>query len=285
MNRKQVAQETVEALERGTYQTPSGTVVDFAAQLASCIAGTRYYSPEDLEALQQQVLSQTAAQSTTSFVLVNETTLIGTARLVMGGKYRCVGALNFASAKNPGGGFLGGAQAQEESLARSSGLYKSLLECRTYYAQHRAQHTSLYSDRMIYSPACPVLRTDDGRWLEAPYLVDFLTSPAPNAGAIAKNEPHRLAEIQDIFHARAGKMLALAAHQGCDALVLGAWGCGAFRNDPELVVSVFWDYLNPGGAFWGRFHTVLFSVLDTSPTQKIYGAFVRRFGPLIPQTA
>lgn len=284
MNRKQIALETVQALKRGTYQTAKGTDIDFAAELASCVAGTRFYSPDDLEALHQQVLSQPAAHASTAFELVNETTLMGAARLVNSGKYRGVCVLNFASAKNPGGGFLGGAQAQEESLARSSGLYTSLLECRSYYAYHRAQYSSLYSDRMIYSPACPVLRTDDGRWLDAPYLVDFLTSPAPNAGAIAKNEPQNLVLIPAILHARMGKMLALAAHQGCKALILGAWGCGAFRNDPELVSSVFWEYLNPKGSYWGRFQTVLFSVLDTSPTQAIYGAFARRFAPLLAQT-
>src|SRR5258708_19046983 len=239
MNRKQVAQETVEALERGTYQAPGGVFVDFAAQLASCVAGTRYYSPEALDTLQQQVLAHPVAENATTFELVNETTLQGAERLVSSGKYQRVTALNFASAKNPGGGFLGGAQAQEESLARSSGLYKSLLECRDYYIHHRSQHTSLYSDRMIYSPACPVLRRDDGQWLDTPYLVDFLTSPAPNAGAITKNEPHNLSEIQDIFHARAGKMLALAAHQGFDSLVFGAWSCVPFITDPHLFVSYF----------------------------------------------
>src|SRR5579871_6649194 len=202
MNLKQIALDTVQALDRGTYHAPGGDIVDFAADLASCVAGTRCYSPDDLEALQEQVLSQLALHATTVFELVNETTLMGAARLVRSGKYRGVCALNFASAKNPGGGFLGGAQAQEESLARSSGLYTSLLECRGYDSYHRAQHTSMYSDRMIYSPACPVLRTDDGQWLKAHYLVDILTSAAPNAGAIAKNEPHNLVRIPAVLHAR-----------------------------------------------------------------------------------
>jgi uncharacterized protein (TIGR02452 family) len=197
---------------------------------------------------------------------------------VESGKYQHIGVLNFASAKHPGGGFLGGAKAQEESLARSSGLYHSLLRCSGYYAHHRQLKTCLYSDWMIFSPDCPILRTDRGDWLEAPFVVSFITSPAPNAGAIQFNEPHNRSKIPATFQERISKLLALAVHHGCDALVLGAWGCGAFRNDPEVVAPIFWEHLGPEGQFWGRFRKVQFSVLDTSPTQNIYNAFARYFG-------
>jgi uncharacterized protein (TIGR02452 family) len=208
---------------------------------------------------------------------VNETTLQGCARLAESQEFQRIAALNFASAKHPGGGFLSGAKAQEESLARSSGLYKSLLQCPTYYAYHRGQKTCLYSDRMIYSPTCPVLRTDEGDWLAQPYLVDFITSPAPNAGAIHRNQPHNRAQIAPVFKERCSKLLALAAYHGCEVLVLGAWGCGAFRNDPELVAPIFAEQLRPGGSYWGRFHKIVFSVFDTSPAQNIYRTFARQF--------
>ncbi|MEK8021409.1 MAG: TIGR02452 family protein, partial [Candidatus Parabeggiatoa sp.] len=69
------------------------------------------------------------------------------------------------------------------------------------------------------------------------------------------------------------KILSLAASYGCDALVLGAWGCGVFRNDPEMVAKAFYEHLYPQGAFWGFFQKVLFSVLDTSSQQKTVKAF------------
>jgi len=83
---------------------------------------------------------------------------------------------------------------------------------------------------MIYSPRCPVVRDDSGRWLSSPYVVDFITSAAPNAGAIMRNEPHNRARIAPTMYERVGKVLALAAHRQGDGLMLGAWGCGVFDN-------------------------------------------------------
>jgi uncharacterized protein (TIGR02452 family) len=277
MGLRQTAEGTVAALERGNYVAPSGNEVDFRPLLKRCLEGTKCYKPELLVSIREQVLANPAINARTEFELVNETTLQGSARIVESGQYRHVGVLNFASAKHPGGGFLGGAKAQEESLARSSGLYRSLLRCSDYYSFHRHLKTSLYSDWMIYSPDCPVFRTDRGDWLEAPYTVSFITSPAPNAGAIQANEPHNLAKVPSTFRERTSKLLALAVHHGCDALVLGAWGCGAFRNDPNVVAPIFWEHLGPEGQFWGRFKKVLFSVLDTSKTQFIYNAFAKYF--------
>ena len=185
----------------------------------------------------------------TTFSVTPETSLQGAARLTASKTYQRIAVLNFASARKPGGGFLGGAQAQEESLARSSGLYLSLLRCPEFYDFHRSLDTCLYSDRMIYSPRCPVVRDDAGLWLPTPYLVDFITSAAPNAGAIMRNEPHNRARIGPTLRERVGKVLALAAHYQVDALVLGAWGCGVFQNDPQLVAAAFYEWLRPR---WAR---------------------------------
>lgn len=273
MRLKQIAEETVAALERGNYTAPSGSVVDFAPLLKRCVEGTQCYKPEMLASIRDQVFARARIADRTEFELVNETTLQGAARMAGSKQYQRVGVLNFASARHPGGGFLGGAKAQEESLARSSGLYHSLLRCPGYYSYHRQLKTCLYSDWMIFSPDCPVLRTDRGEWLETPFVVSLITSPAPNAGAVRANEPHNLAQIPSVFRERISKLLALAAYHDCDALVLGAWGCGAFRNDPQVVAPIFWEHLGPQGPFWGRFKKVQFSVLDTSPAQTIYHAF------------
>src|SRR5258708_3593528 len=278
VNLRHIAEETVAALERGNYTAQSGNLVDFTPLLKRCVEGTKCYKPEALATIRQQVLATPSSIARTEFEVINEKTLQGSARIVESKQYQHIGVLNFASAKHPGGGFLGGAKAQEESLARSSGLYHSLLRCSGYYAHHRQLNTSLYSDWMIFSPDCPILRTDRGDWLEAPFVVSFITSPAPNAGAIKANEPHNHSKILETFRERISKLLALAVHHGCDALVLGAWGCGVFRNDPEVVASSFWEHLNPDGQFGQRFKKVQFSVLDTSQTQNIYNAFARYFG-------
>jgi uncharacterized protein (TIGR02452 family) len=276
--RTRIAGETVAALERGLYHTAAGQTVSLTVTLERCVAATQCYDPDALAVIRDKVLVEAVPYPETGFEVVNERSLQGTTRLTTTAQYDRVGVLNFASAKNPGGGFLGGAQAQEESLARSSGLYSSLLHCPDYYKAHKAFGSSLYSDRMIYSPACPVFRDDDGTWLERPYLVDFITSPAPNAGAIRANTPEDLGRVESVLRERGNKLLALAAHHGCDALVLGAWGCGVFRNDPVMVAAIFGAHLRVGGGYWGRFRHILFSVFDTSATQTTFAAFAAQFG-------
>ncbi|HEY7340692.1 MAG TPA: TIGR02452 family protein [Ktedonobacterales bacterium] len=276
MDAKAIADGTLAALEAGYYTAPDGATVAIRDALAACVSNTRYYEPEDLSDILRQMVAQPSGVTTT-FAVANETTLQACARLVASQRYPRIGVLNFASARHPGGGFLRGARAQEESLARSSGLYYSLRQCPQFYEFHRAQDTALYSDRMVYSPTCPVLRDDAGAWLAHPYLVDFITSPAPNAGAVTRNEPANRGRIVPTLTERAGKVLALAAHQQCDALVLGAWGCGVFQNDPATVAQIFASYLRPDGIFGGRFQHVHCAVYDRSETRDGFGAFAACF--------
>lgn len=281
MNTKAIAAGTLDALDQGQYIAPDSSTIDLTALLPACLSGTQLYNPDDLVQLREQVLAQSGNQHATTFAVANETTLQGCARLASSQQFERIGVLNFASAKNPGGGFLSGAQAQEESLARSSALYLSQRQCPEFYAFHSAQDTYLYSDRMIYSPACPVFRDDAGHWLAQPYVVNIITSPAPNAGAVLRNEPANRQHIVPILTERASKVLALAAFRQCDALVLGAWGCGVFRNDPSTVASVFYDYLRPQGLYAHCFRHVLFSVYDPSRPPKTYEVFARQLTNLI----
>ena len=280
MNRKAIAQDTLNVIKTGHYYAPTGEKVDISQDVTDCLAGTKFYEPDRLSSLQTDVLSKPAQFSSTEFEVRNETTLMGAERLArsLGQKQlKKIGVLNFASAKNAGGGFRNGAQAQEESLARSSALYKSLVRCPQYYEFHRANRSAFYSNRMIYSPACPVFRKDDGTFLDKPFLVDFITSPAPNRGAMKQNKADNPDRIEEVLRDRAAKVLSLAASHDCDALILGAWGCGVFRNDPAIVAEIFADYLLPNGLFSGKFKTVLFSVLDSTKKLKIFQEFQVQF--------
>ena len=273
-----IAQDTLKILEDGYYQSPDGKRVDIARELVSCIAQTKCYDLPEIEQIQKAVLAETPKFSNTVFAVKNETTLMGAEFMARTQQFERIGVLNFASAKNPGGGFLRGTQAQEESLARSSGLYKSLLKCPEYYNFNRSNGSLLYSDYMIYSPGCPVFKKDDGTLLSTSYIVDFITSPAPNAGEIEKQQPEDKGKINEVLYIRGAKLLSLAAYHECDALVLGAWGCGVFRNDPAIVAQMFADLLLANGQFSGRFKSVLFSVLDTRGERKIFREFSNRFG-------
>lgn len=275
-----IARTTLDAFERGHYLNSAGASIQLGPALSECLADTRLYLPDELATMVQQE-SAIPGETETTFAVVNETSLQGASRLVASGAYARVAVLNFASARHAGGGFLRGARAQEESLARSSGLYLSQTRCLDFYSFHQTLDTCLYSDRMIYSPTCPVIRDDAGAWLPQPYTVDFITSAAPNAGAIMRNEPANRARITPTLIERGHKVLALALQRGCDALVLGAWGCGVFQNDPATVARVFHDALRPdGGAFGRRFRHVLFAVRDSSRDQTTVAAFERAFRDL-----
>lgn len=184
MDAKAIADGTLAALDAGTYDAPDGTAIAIRDLVDACVSSTRMYEPDELQYLYRQIVAQPALESPdTRYSLVNQTTLQGCAEMAASQQYQRIGVLNFAPAKKPGGGFLNGKVTQEESLARSSALYPSLRQCPQFYEFHRDQGTCLYSDRMIYSPPCPVLRDDEGHWLARPYAVDFITSPVPNVTA------------------------------------------------------------------------------------------------------
>ncbi len=185
-------------------------------------------------------------------------------------------ALNFASAKNPGGGFLGGAKAQEEDLARCSALHACLLTQWDYYDVNRAEPSLLYTDHLIYSPGVPFFRNEQLELLERPFHVSIITSPAPNAGAALQKDPGLRPRIREVLHSRAYKVLRVAAHRGHRTLVLGAWGCGVFRNDPVEVANAFADAL---GALPGAFDRVVFAVYERGGDGPNLRAFRERFEP------
>jgi len=84
---------------------------------------------------------------------------------------------------------------------------------------------------VIWSPAVPVFRDDQGHLLDEPYTTSFLTAAAPNRGAIASNQPENLPDVPATLRRRARRVLTVAAAHGHRSLVLGAWGCGVFAND------------------------------------------------------
>lgn len=267
--RMALARETVELVERGYYEV-AGVRVDISAAVTACHRGTKCFSPDELRSLRDRVLCNPPERFDTQIDVVNETTLAGLARL-HDSSPEPVAVLNFASAKNPGGGFLNGSQAQEESLARSSALHSSLSTVFHFYESHRNSHSCLYSDSMILSPDCPVFRDDTGGLLPTPRAAAFITSPAPNYGATADNHPSELAIVPQILNTRSELVLALAAAHGYSQLILGAWGCGVFRNDPNVVATAFVSHLSDRWA--GRFRRVRFSVRDSSPSQDTFLAF------------
>ncbi|MFI9758911.1 TIGR02452 family protein [Streptomyces sp. NPDC051963] len=259
-----VARETERIVAAGAYRASDGREVSVAAAIEAARQGTRMCGPDPVP-----VAPSTPVD--TFFEVTGESSLEAARRLGPG-----TAVLNFASARNPGGGFLNGAQAQEEALCRASALYTCLAGVRQFYDHHRAHRDPFYTDRVIHSPAVPVFRDDRGRLLDEPYTAGFLTAAAPNAGVVLRTAPERAQELPRALSVRAERVLETAAANGYRRLVLGAWGCGVFRNDPEQVAGAFRGLLAEG-RFAGCFEHVVFGVLDRTPGAVVRAAFVRVF--------
>ncbi|MGJ5756397.1 uncharacterized protein (TIGR02452 family) [Streptomyces puniciscabiei] len=264
-----IAAETEAIVAAGRYRAPDGREASLAAQIEAARAGTRMFGPEPVPVPEPG----SGPAVGTVFEVTGESSLEAARRLAGAP----VAVLNFASARNPGGGYLNGAQAQEEALCRASALYTCLLTARPFYDHHRAHRDPFYTDRVIHSPAVPVFRDDRGRLLAEPYPAGFLTAAAPNAGVVRRTEPQRAAELPGALAVRAERVLETAAAHGYGRLVLGAWGCGVFRNEPAQVAGAFRALLGPGGRFAGTFEHVVFGILDRTPGTAVREAFVKAF--------
>lgn len=171
---------------------------------------------------------------------------------------------NFASATNPGGGVVNGSSAQEECLCRCSNLYFCLNTqpmWTGFYGPHRNDRNPIHNDDIIYTPDVTVFKTDtadpklmpEEKW----YCVDVITCAAPNlrekpgnrynSGDGSQSVKVTDKELFDIHEKRLRRILDVALSHKVTSIVLGAFGCGAFQNNPEIVAlaakSVVKDYL------------------------------------------
>jgi uncharacterized protein (TIGR02452 family) len=265
--RRALAEHTVTILEEGVYEAPDGEPIDITDEIARCVRGTVEYPPDaELPELPEPAYE-------TEIEVRRESSLEAGRRLW--GEDEDPAILNFASAYHPGGGFLSGARAQEESLARSSALYASLREADMYAYHERRGRDPMYTNYAIYTPGTPVFREDAGALLSEPWSAGFVTSPAPNAGVVLERDPERRDEVSREMRARIEKVLTIMAGRGHRRAVLGAWGCGVFGNDPQMVAGHFADVLE--GPLTGRFERVAFAILDGTDDDRIVGPFEEAF--------
>ena len=141
-----------------------------------------------------------------------------------------------------------------------------------YYDVNRAAKTLLYTDHMIYSPDVPFFRDEDNQFLTEPYFASVITAPAPNAGQIKEHETSSVRKIQETLHRRVGQVLALCDAREHRTLLLGAWGCGVFQNEPVELAQSFKTWLE-SERFTGAFERVVFAVYDPSKAKANLKAF------------
>jgi uncharacterized protein (TIGR02452 family) len=292
---KKIAEETMEAIKDQKYKTSSGRTISLDKLIEPAVRRSKLYKPGE-PAFSGCLDPDAGSTFTARFAavenpkprisVIRESTLEAAQRLADDNP--CV--LNFASAKHPGGGFMQGALAQEESIARSSALYHTLIVHPQMYEENKLSQKNnigLYLDYAIYSPKVPVIRNDRGDWLDEPYTTSVVTSPAPNRGAIFcdPNAPDvgtkerseffmgMEEKIVETMRKRMNQVLKIMIVEGHRTIVLGAWGCGVFGNIPLVVAQLFKDALDEHPYF----DNIVFAIYD-APDSETYLAFEEIFG-------
>lgn len=198
---------------------------------------------------------------------------------------------NFASASNPGGGVRYGSRAQEEALCRCSTLYPVLntdANWKNFYSVNRERKNPLHDDACIYTPEITVCKSDTDKPARLPRdkwdLVDVITIAAPNLRERPNNaynpgndKPVRINddELFALHESRLRHMFTVAAHHGADIFVTGAFGCGAFQNNPEVVAQAYQKILPE---FDGLFKEIIFAIYCRPQETINYDMFKRVLG-------
>lgn len=206
------------------------------------------------------------------------------------GKKVCI--LNFASATNPGGGVVKESSAQEEAICRCSTLYPNLNEPKMwngFYRPHRQELNPLHNDDCIYTPGVIAFKSDTDYPQMLPlnrcYKVNVITCAAPNLREKPSNGMNsgdgdmavKISndDLQELHEKRMRRVLEITAKKGNDVVILGAFGCGAFRNPPEVVAramkTVVEEYRN-------AFETIEFAVYCSPRDDSNYRTFKEVLG-------
>ena len=251
----------MEAAEVGYYFDDDGEQVNWNVEVQAACIGKVSIPPDSVfPSISHSPFVETVIE------VSNETTLGAARRLVELGLKPL--ALNFANGIHPGGGFLSGSRAQEEALCRSSALYKTLAGD-PMYAAHQQRENPDSTDWVIYSPNVPIFRGEDGCSLPRPWLLSFISCAAPYAPKVGQPRSG------DLLRVRIRRILEVARSFGYSTLVLGAWGCGAFHNDPLRTATDFRHSLEH--EFRGAFSEIVFAITDWSGERKFLKPFQEVF--------
>ena len=172
--------------------------------------------------------------------------------------------LNFASYKYPGGQFMNGSKAQEECICHESTLYNVISQYGDYYEWNKAHNNKhLYLNRALYTPNIIIERSNDkGKWQS---MIDVITCAAPNYRAASNYAGVSLEENNKTLFERIKFIKYIAENQNIDTLILGAFGCGVFGQDPIMVANYFKEVFKKSSV-----KTVYYAIL---PDQRNLPAF------------
>jgi uncharacterized protein (TIGR02452 family) len=264
----QIFKETCDTISRGQYQSPSGRTIHLdAARQTRMIGNTKpYSSTSSLKCLNKNYH--------TKITVENRTTLKMTEKLLQEGLNPLV--LDMANRYIPGGGVLHGSSAQEETLCRQSNLYEAL--------RNRAWWRFPFHELGgIYVPEVQFFRADPSEnyaFLEKPVTAAVFASAAydtvHNKKYGGRDRPKDEKVYRENTKEKMRTMLRVALIKGHDSVVLSAYGCGAFGNDPKLIASLYKDvFAEP--EFAGQFKKIAFGIVNDYNSSVNYSTFRKAF--------
>ena len=272
--------ETVNYIRKGGYNTPSGAWKPF--DYSDMLERGKCFQSELPDGKWPIVDGGTQ-------VLVEKNDCLKAAERLVAEGYNPA-LLNFANARYPGGGVESGARAQEETICRRSTLVRSLYSFNKYYAsKYNFQCASgdLYPISSpfsaIYSPSVTVFREGlECDLMENPFNVAVITCAALNLGGKYRirltPEGHMPQEAIDITLNKIRTIFRIGLLYGHDSLVLGAFGCGAYKNPPEEIAKLFHEVMGEP-EFKDRYKIITFSIIeDHNSRNSNLEAFKSEFG-------
>ena len=178
-------------------------------------------------------------------------------------QYGKTAVLNFANPHYSGGGVHNGAMAQEECLCRSSNLYLCISNKNVfndYYLYHKDMNHYFFSDRLIYTKGVTVFKDDSdvpqimpkSEW----FNVDVITCAAPY---IANRKYTNKTALKELFKGRIKNIFEAAIDNDAEVIILGAFGCGAFKNPPEVVAKAFHEVIDENN-YGNYFKKIVFAI-------------------------
>jgi len=265
--RIKVFEETIKDAEKGTY-THENNTIEINQYDTAMIEGTTFYEQKvELDDSDCMVHYETQIDVT------NNDTLYEAKKLIEEGYKPLV--LNMASERIPGGGVLKGSSAQEENIFRRTNIYKALYRYHDVGKQFNITRDEKHSYPLnekygaIYTPYVTVFKEGEDKKYQytKPYNIGVITLPSVRCPKLTKDKLHYAEkETEEIIIEKIKQLLNIAIKHKYNALVLGAFGCGAFKNPPKEMARIFADVLTEE-EYEGRFKKIHFAILENQDTQ------------------
>lgn len=251
--RRDVIEHTLEQIRKGGYQSASGTWHPISNTEAVINGSRMYHEPLDASSVPAMEDAQTKV------IVKNIDCLLAAEELLQEGYRPAV--LNMANRHTPGGGVLGGAGAQEENLCRRSNLYPALEQ---FILNNTGSTYPMHRDfGGIYTPDATIFRAEESagyELLDSLYQVSVISVAGINRPDLTSEGLLTPLMVQGTLH-KIRTILRIGLLHGHDSLVLGALGCGAFRNPPHHIAKLFHEVLNEK-EFCNKYKRIVFAILE-----------------------